>query len=139
MRLSTLFKIATVAVVGLIVTVVVILYSIDLNDDRVEIAAEVERATGRKLSVAGELNLQLGLTPAITVADVGFANADWGARPEMVRRRHLAAEVELLALLRGRLRVARLQLSGLDVLLETDAEGRGNLAVLNAHELAHRQ
>ncbi len=126
MRLRTVLKVAAVVVVALIVAAVAILYSIDPNDYRDDFAAEVERATGRKLTVAGEVDLELGLTPAITVRDVGFANAPWGSRPDMVRLRRFSVEVELMSLLEDALRIKQVRISGLDLLFETDAEGRGN-------------
>ncbi len=126
MRLRTVLKVAAVVVVALIVAAVAILYSIDPNDYRDDFAAEVERATGRKLTVTGEVDLELGLTPAITVRDVGFANAPWGSRPDMVRLRRFSVEVELMSLLAAALRIKRVRISGLDLLLETNSQGRGN-------------
>ena len=66
------------------------------------------------------------MNPAIAVEGVTFANAPWGTRPEMVKLKRLSAEVELLPLLTGDIRLKRLVLVGLDLLAETDAKGRGN-------------
>lgn len=126
MRLRTSLKIAAVVAVGLVVAVVAILWSIDPNDYREDIAAEVERATGRKLTVAGSVELEIGLTPAIIVRDVGFANAPWGSRPDMARLGRFSVEVELMSLLADTLRIKQVRISDLDLLLETDPEGVGN-------------
>ncbi len=126
MRMRTVFKVVAVLVVGLVATIAAILTSIDPNDYRAPLIAQVERATGRTLSIGGEMDLSIGLTPAITARDVSFANAAWGSRADMLQLEEFAVEVELWPLLSGDVRIERLVLTGLDVLLEVDADGRGN-------------
>ena len=113
--------VAAVAVGGFVT-----LASLDLNDYREEIAARIEAATGRDVTIEGELDLEISLDPALVVEGVSIANAAWGSRPAMVRLGRLEAKVELLPLLWGDVIVHYLLISGLDVLLETDALGRGN-------------
>ena len=109
-----------------VVTGIVIIKSLDFNQYRGLIAEQVKSATGRDLTISGELNLALSLRPSVAVEGVTFANAPWGSRGEMVKLKRLAAEVELLPLLSGDVRVKRLVLVGLDLWAETDAKGRGN-------------
>jgi hypothetical protein len=113
--------VAVLAVVG-----VVLLMRTDFNQYRGLIAEQVELATGRKLVIAGELNLAISLTPTVEVADVTFANAPWGSRPEMLKLQRLEAEMELLPLLTGDVKVHRIVLVGADIMLETDSKGQGN-------------
>ena len=109
-----------------VVTGIVIIESLDFNEYRGLIAEQVKSATGRDLTISGELNLALSLSPSVVVEGVTFANAPWGSRKEMVKLKRLAAEVELLPLLTGDVRIKRLVLVGLDLWAETDAKGRGN-------------
>ncbi|MCH7937182.1 MAG: AsmA family protein [Proteobacteria bacterium] len=113
------------AVAG-VVTGIVIIKSLDFNEYRGLIAEQVKSATGRDLTISGELNLALSLSPLVSVEGVTFANAPWGSRNEMVKLKRFAAEIELLPLLSGNVRVKRLVLVGLDLWVETDAKGRGN-------------
>lgn len=113
-------------VAALVVAGVAILSTMDFEELRGVIEAEAEKATGRKLTVAGEIDLDISLSPAIAVEDVRFANATWGSRPEMVTVQRLELEVAILPLLSGDIQVKRLVLVAPDVLLETDAKGRGN-------------
>ena len=115
-----------VLAVAVVVAGVAILKSLDFNEYRGLIAEQAKAATGRDLTIKGELSLELSLNPAIAVEGVTFANAPWGTRPEMVKLKRLSAEVELLPLLTGDIRLKRLVLVGLDLLAETDAKGRGN-------------
>ena len=103
-----------------------VLRSMDFNAYRGLIAEQVKAATGRELSIAGKLNLRISLTPSVTMETVKFANAPWGSRKDMIILARLAAEVQLLPLLGGEVRINRLVLSGLDVLLEVDDQGRAN-------------
>lgn len=113
-------------VVAVLVAGYAILATLDFEDLRGVIEAEAEKATGRELVLAGPIDLAISFTPAIALADVRFANADWGSRPQMATLERLEVEVALLPLLSGDIAVRRLVLVKPDILLETDAQGRGN-------------
>jgi len=115
-----------VVVIGLVVAAIAILMSMDFNQYKGEIAAQVKSATGRDLAIKGDLNLEISLDPAIAVDGVTFANASWGSKPEMLSVDRFAAEVSLLPLLSGTVDVKRVVLEGVTVLAETDKSGKGN-------------
>ena len=105
----------------------VALRSIDFDAYREDIEAQVRAQTGRDLRIEGKLKLAIGLRPGVQVKGVSLANAEWGSRPQMVTLEHFVVRLKLLPLLARKVVVARLELSGLDVLLETRAEdGQGN-------------
>ncbi|MHA1151209.1 MAG: AsmA family protein [Alphaproteobacteria bacterium] len=105
---------------------VAILSTMDFEQLRGVIEAEAEKATGRKLTIAGDIDLEISLSPAIELQDVRFANADWGSRSELISVQRLELEVALVPLFSGDIQVKRLVVVAPDILLETDAEGRGN-------------
>jgi|GEM_PF-1483362 len=122
-------------IVGLVLAVVLVgagvalrRASIDLDGQRALIAEAVEAATGRRLALAGKARLALAPGPHILVEDVTLANAPWGSRPAMLAARRIVLELEWLPLLAGRVVVRRLVFDAPDVLIETDARGRGNWA-----------
>jgi len=121
-----------IGLAGLVVVVVggaiIAITSIDFNQYRSTIADQVKQATGRDLKIAGDLKVGISLAPAVAVDDVSFSNAAWGSRPEMATVKRFEAEMELLPLIVGDIRVKRLVLKGADILLETDAKGQGNWA-----------
>jgi hypothetical protein len=123
-------KIVLLAMVGvlvvLVVAVVVVLKSIDVNAYKPLIAEQAKAATGRELTIRGNLDLQIGFSPAVVVKDVAFANAPWGSRPEMVKLAQFEVEVALLPLIFRQIQIKRLILVQPDILLETDAKGAGN-------------
>jgi len=62
----------------------------------------------------------------VTVTEATLANATGGSRPAMLVVARAEATLALWPLLSGELRIGRLTLAGVDLLLETDTEGRGN-------------
>jgi AsmA protein len=126
MRLRTVLIAAGVVVALPIAGIAIFAATFDANAYKPRIAAAVKEATGRELALNGPIGLKLGLHPGVRVEDVAFANAPWGSRPEMAKLRALEVEVAILPLLSGTIQVNRVVLVSPDILLETDAEGRGN-------------
>lgn len=123
--------IAVVAVIVVVVAAAVIIAStIDLNSYKDTITAEIEAATGRKVTIKGDIEKSiLTLSPAIVVYDVAFANAPWGSRPNMVTAKRVELAVDLWPLLSGTISVRHFLLVGADIFLETDGKGGANWAL----------
>ncbi len=126
MRLGTILKLAGVGALALIVALVAVVKSIDVNQYREVLVQAAKTATGRDLAIRGKLSLKLSLTPALIAEDVTLSNAAWGSRPEMVRLQRLRIDISLLPLLMREVRLGRLQLIGPDILLERNAGGQTN-------------
>ena len=119
-------KWAGVLIVGVIVAAIAIILTVDVNNYREDIAAGFKNYTGRDLSIEGEIDLSLSFNPAVVVEDITVANAGWGSRPEMVTIRRAEAEVELIPLIMGDVRVNSLVLVEPDIFLEIDGNGEPN-------------
>ena len=98
----------------------------DPNDYRGTIAEEFRRATGRELAIEGQIRLRIWPRPSLQVSDLVIANSPGASRPEFITIADVGLDLALRPLLGGRLEFTRVKLSGLDALLETDAEGIGN-------------
>ncbi|WP_270937324.1 AsmA family protein, partial [Falsiroseomonas oryzae] len=92
---------------------------------RPRLVAAVESATGRRFTV-GDIGLALSLRPTVELRDVALANMEGGSRPEMLTAQRVEVQAALLPLLSRRVEIARVVLERPDLLLETDAQGRGN-------------
>jgi uncharacterized protein involved in outer membrane biogenesis len=125
-----ILKWVAIGLVGLVVVVVagvfVVASSIDPNQYKPQLVEAAKKATGRDLSLKGDIRFSIGFSPSFGIADVTFANAPWGSRPEMVKVGRFEVQVALLPLLSKRIEITRLVLADADILLETDAAGRGN-------------
>jgi len=115
-----------VLLVAVVVAGVVMLKSTDINQYRDLIAEQVKNATGRELTLGGDLELEVSLSPAVIARKVAFANASWGSRKDMATIERFEAKVDLLPLLSGTVQVSRVILVKPDVLIETDKNGKGN-------------
>lgn len=83
--------------------------------------------TGRALTIAGDLDVQLAWPlPRIRAQTLSFANPAWGATPQMVVADRAEISLDLLALLRGQLAFPELRLSRPQVFLEQASGGRKN-------------
>ncbi|WP_119169213.1 AsmA family protein [Algihabitans albus] len=126
-------KYVLLAVAGLFVAVLaggyIYLSTLDLEALKARAEAEVEKATGRQLTIAGPVDLAIGLQPAIAVEQVTLSNADWGSRAEMVTLERFELELALLPLLSGDVQVNRIVLVRPDILVETNPAGEGNWAM----------
>ena len=113
-------------IIALVAAIYVFLYTFDYNKLKPRIARMVKDATGRELNIGGEIDLAIGLRPALVVTDISFANASWGSQPQMIKIDKLQAQVRLLPLLTKDVELSKIALAGVAVLLETKPDGQGN-------------
>jgi AsmA family protein len=90
------------------------------------LADEVKAATGREFRIDGGLSIRVLPSIAIQVRDIVLGNATWGSRADMLTVRRAAIDVSPGALLKGELRILRIDVEGVDALLESDGAGRYN-------------
>jgi uncharacterized protein involved in outer membrane biogenesis len=112
-------------VVLLVAGAVIAVLTVDVNRFKPQIVAAAESATGRKLEIAQDMKLSLWPL-GIGVKQVSFANASWGSRPQMATVGEFTAQVDLMALIGGQVKVDSLVLNDVDLLLEKDRQGRAN-------------
>ncbi|SHL37841.1 hypothetical protein SAMN02745216_05094 [Desulfatibacillum alkenivorans DSM 16219] len=113
-----------------------VLSTLDLNQFKADIETNVQKATGRKLTLAGDVKLQIGLSPALSVESVSFANAEWGSQPNLASIDRLEVQVAVLPLLRGAVNIKRLILIKPEILIETNKDGKSNLDFGDAEKTA---
>ncbi|MBI9074601.1 MAG: AsmA family protein [Desulfatibacillum sp.] len=120
--------ILAVLVVICLGAVAYVLSTMDFNTFKPEIEKAVLDATGRKLTMAGDVKLKIGFSPALSVENVSFANAEWGSRPNLASIKRLDVQVAFFPLFSGDVQIKRLILLEPDILLETNKKGVSNVA-----------
>ncbi len=108
------------------VVIGVLIATFDANRLKPRIEAEALRATGRQVTIAGDLSIKPSLVPTLVAEKVAVANVAGGSRPEMATLQRLELQVALIPLLSRRVEVSRLVLVAPDILLERLADGRTN-------------
>ncbi len=113
-------------IIALMAAIYVFLYSFDYDKLKPRIARMVKDATGRELDIGGKIELVIGFFPALMVTDITFSNASWGSQPHMIKMDELQAQVRLLPLLTREVDLRKIAFTGVEVLLETGPDGKGN-------------
>lgn len=108
------FAVAGVGVVSLVAAALLV----DPNDYRDRLVSAVQDATGRTLTLGGELRLTRSLWPTLTASDVSLSNLPGGSRPQMVQVERIEGQLSLLSLLRREIDVTTLTLIGPNILFE---------------------
>ena len=115
-----------VLLVASLVAGVAVLKSIDFNDFKADVETLASEATGREVTIAGDLDLVISLSPSLNMSDVTVGNAAWGKDTPMMVLNNLQAKVDLLSLLTGQVDVDYFVVDGLTLLMQTDGKGLAN-------------
>ena len=108
----------------------------DWNSQKGRITAEVERLTGRKLTIDGDLSLAILPAPAFSAAQVRFANIEGGSAPTMIELESIDVRVSLIPLIQGRVEVERIDLVRPTILVEVLPDGRANWEIAGPDQAA---
>jgi len=115
-----------VVIVLLLVALIVVPMLIPLDSYKGEIQAQAKEKTGRDLRIDGDISLSLLPTLAISVEDVGFANAPGASTPEMATIDRLDVALQIWPLISGEVAIDRFILDKPVINLEVDANGKPN-------------
>jgi AsmA protein len=124
--LKILLTVVAIAAVVIIVLTVALLFIINPNDYKDQIAAAVKDDTGRTLNIQGDISLSVFPWLGLDIGPTSLSNAKgFGGQP-MASMKNIEVRVKLLPLLHKRLVMDTLKLSGLRLRLGKDASGRSN-------------
>jgi uncharacterized protein involved in outer membrane biogenesis len=115
------------AVVGaLLVAALLYLAFGDLGRHKGRIESLVTEMIGRPFAIDGAFELQVLPSILVRAERVRLGNVPGGSAPQMVEIGRFSAQVGLWSLVSGPVDVRSFELSDVAVVLETDAEGKGN-------------
>ncbi len=134
MRWTKILIAAALLIVVLIVGLYAFLMLYDFNRLKPMIAGAVKDATGRELTLAGDIAFEPGIRPTLVVENVRFQNAPWSSDPELARVKQMEVQIALLPLLIGKLNFAHLVLIEPTVIVEFDSSGTSNFSFDTASE-----
>jgi len=126
MRLKIVLTGIGLALLAVIALAFTILMATDFNDYRDVVQQRVKAATGRDLVIAGDIGASLSLSPRLSAKQVSFRNASWSDLPQMASLNEIEAQIALLPLLTGQIRIKEVVLRGGHVVVETNKDGIGN-------------
>ena len=115
-----------VLLVLLIVAVLALPFVLPTSVYKEQIIEQTRLATGRQLTIDGDLNISVWPALGVEVQKVRFANVEGAAEPDMATMDSLVVGAELWPLLSGALKVTEIRLVNPVINLEIDKNGRGN-------------
>jgi AsmA protein len=89
-------------------------------------AAQFERATGRAMTIEGEVSPSFWPELAVKTGPVTIANAAWSSEGPMLRAEGLSIGVDAAALWGGAMRITGVEVTSPVILLERNADGAAN-------------
>ncbi|MDV7144340.1 AsmA family protein [Tropicimonas sp. TH_r6] len=120
-----IFRVVSAMVTFAVLTVIVIVL---IPAERIaEVAArQVEAATGRKMTISGEISPSIWPELGVSTGPVTLANADWAEGGAFFSADALAIGVDFQSLFGGAVRVRRIEATAPRIRLERAADGRAN-------------
>jgi len=126
-----------VVVVGLVVVLAIVLpLIIDPNDYKDEVAAAVEKNTGRTLTIEGDIGLSVFPWLGLDIGSTQLSNAAGFGEQPMATVENVQVRVKLLPLLKKQLEMDTVRLAGLKLNLARNAAGASNWDDLQGEDSA---
>jgi uncharacterized protein involved in outer membrane biogenesis len=111
---------------GLAVAIVATVLLFDWNWLKGPLERRVSDRLGRPFEIAGDLDVDLGLHPRITIHDASLANPPWASKEPMLEVQRAEFVVDLPALWHGRIELPEVSVSKPTLRLETRPDGPPN-------------
>ncbi len=124
--LVKLIKGLVVLAVVLLLSAVVFIFVFNANAYKPQIIAQVEQVTGRHFSIDGNIGLTLYPWIGLKLEKTTLGNAAGFGREPFAALDSLNIKVNVLALLKQRIEISKIQLHGLKLALEINKQGKNN-------------
>ncbi|MBU3068806.1 AsmA family protein [Aestuariicella sp. G3-2] len=121
---------ALLATLGtLIVIAGLFLWLSDFRFLKPKIETLVTEATGREFRIDGDFYFKALPTPTLLIEQASLGSPDWGSQPHMLTAEKAFVVVDLKSLFSQPIVVRTLEISNIDVLYESNADGESNWAM----------
>jgi AsmA protein len=110
----------------LLAAIVALTLLVNPNDFKGRITVAVKEATGRELTLQGDIKLSVFPWVALDLGSATLSNLPGFGDEPFLKFNHAAVRVKLWPLLHQQLQVARVEIDGLDLRLRKDHQGKGN-------------
>ena len=124
--MRTFIKLIIAIIIIAIAALAALPFIIDPNDYKDEIAAQVEKATGRKLTLQGDIGLSVFPWIALELGPLSLSNASGFKAESFASVEAAEIRIKLMPLLKKQLEMDTIVLDGLLLNLETNEEGVTN-------------
>ncbi|TMS81180.1 AsmA family protein [Pseudoalteromonas sp. S554] len=130
--MKTLLKIFGVILFLCIALIVAAPFLIPTDTIFNKVSEEVQKTTGRTLTINGDKTLSVFPALKLELNDVHFANMQTGSRADMASMQQLAIHIPWFSLFGGEFKLDKFVINEPDILLETDKNGKANWQLFDA-------
>ena len=130
--MKTLLKIFGVILLLCIALIVAAPFLIPTDTIFNKVSEEVQKTTGRTLTINGDKTLSVFPALKLELNDVHFANMQTGSRADMASMQQLAIHIPWFSLFGGEFKLDKFVINEPDILLETDKNGKANWQLFDA-------
>lgn len=117
---------------ALVVAAVAVLFLLPAERIAGLVTDRFEAATGRAMTLQGDVRPTLWPELGVNTGPVTIANAGWSDAGPMLSADRLSVGVDIMALLGGDVRISRIEIEAPRVVLEVASDGRGNWEMVRA-------
>ncbi|HET8726056.1 MAG TPA: AsmA family protein [Alphaproteobacteria bacterium] len=110
----------------LVLAAILFVATFDWNRLKGVVASRVGEATGRELSIEGNIDIDWGWVPRITLERVTLSNADWSRNENMAEVDRLSFTIDLKELLSGQVVLPEVTLDRPRLVMERNPKGDAN-------------
>jgi AsmA family protein len=90
------------------------------------IQSSIKEASGRDVIIAGPVRLSIFPVIGVVAEQVSMSNAPWASERQMVKLQRIDLDIKLSPLLKRKIEIGHIKLSGLELYLQTQKDGLGN-------------
>ncbi len=124
-RLALLVSICLVALVLFLQTI-----TFDVGVHRNKISSLISKNTGHEMHIDGAIGLKASLRPHFIAENIRIPNPDWSLVPDALKVRRLEVQIALLPLIIKKVRIIKMNLSGMYIHIEYDSRSKANWRVV---------
>ncbi|MBT8072596.1 MAG: AsmA family protein, partial [Xanthomonadales bacterium] len=122
--MKKLFKWLLIITLALLVSLAIVVFNPGLI--RAPLENYLSETAGYPVRLEGELKIRPGGVSTVSARNVHVSAPDWSREPDLLAIGHLELKLATATLLKDIIVIESLVVDGLELNLETDAEGRGN-------------
>lgn len=124
--MRTVLKLILIVIIIAVAGLVALPFVVDPNDYKDEISSQVEKATGRNLTLQGDIELSVFPWIALELGSLSLSNAEGFKADSFAKVEAAEVRIKLMPLLKKQLEMDTVVLDGLVLNLETDKNGKTN-------------
>ncbi|CAH9017749.1 AsmA family protein [Candidatus Nitrosacidococcus sp. I8] len=124
--LKILFTTVGILLLLIIIAAIAAPFIINPNNYKPQIAEQVKKATGRDLSLGGDINLSFFPWLGAKIEDISLSNPPGFSQSPFAKLDDIQVKVKILPLLKKEIEIGTVILDGLDVNLIKNAQGKTN-------------